>query len=123
MTFPKVRYVALMLLLGLSVSGTTGAQTASRPIIEPEPVSVFADAYLKAKKLGLDARHSDEKQYRAFHYTSSSGPAVVIAQSVTVDDVGHVHITLEPGTSARGRAMAGGGEVHILLPASAKPPQ
>ena len=122
MIFPKLCHVAGTFALVTLASVPAGAQVAPRPHFTPEPVSAFAEAYARMKQVPLDAHHLDEKHYRAFHF-SGSGPAVIIARSVTVDAAGHLHIKQEPGTVAHGRVVSGGGDTHILLPVSVTPPQ
>jgi zona occludens toxin (predicted ATPase) len=114
----------LSIVLTLSCgSAAATAQTLNRPNFVAEPISVFADAYRKAKNTALDARHADEMRFRAYRFFSTDGPAVVIAKSVTIKGSGHLQITGEPGTSASGRIVKGGGDVHILLPVNVAPPR
>lgn len=117
-----LRRIAASLGLATLVCSPANAQSTGRPHFIAESLSAFGDAYARVRQVRLDVRHADEKRYHAFRFTGS-GPAVIIARSVTVDAAGHLHIKQEPGTTAHGQIVSGGGDTHILLPLSVTPPQ
>jgi hypothetical protein len=113
-------FISVGLLL---CAGPAAAQGNQRPHFVPESLAAFGAAYEKHHHHSLDAIHSDVEKFHAYKVIMSGSSAAVVARSVTVDAAGHLRIIGEPGTVTRGQTANGPGELHILLPVTAMPPQ
>ncbi len=97
--------------------------SANGLVFTPESVGEFTVALRAGRRVTLDREHADTSRYHAYRFLNPDMVLIGVAEAVTVDSAGRVHVVQAHGQPMGGHLNPTRREFsHILLPVEVTPP-
>lgn len=102
---------------------STANASAKGLVFTPESVGEFTAALRAGRRATLDREHADGARYHAYRFLDPEMVLIGVAERITVDSAGRVHVVQAPGQPMGGHLNPTHREYsHVLLPVEVSPP-